>query len=223
MGVDHHDGPIQAGHVSSSRSRLTVVRHTSVTEDWSMSEVRRRILLAVRPRLLEGALIEVLSASGTQDVVRFTGGAEDQCAVEYDAAFVCTVLPDTIRSRVVITLPDCYGSGGRGVLQDHDGVREVRIDGPEQIIELLHEYAPPALEGEPASSRPPRTTTPRAPAAIGRRALRTLAPLTPSRTRPRSAVATTTWSAGSVGPAHPSRDPSPRLQRHRLPPSFTAR
>ena len=109
-----------------------------------MSEIRRRILLAVRPALLEGALNEVLSASGTEEVVRFTGDAENQLAGEYDAAVVCTVLPDTIRSRVVITLPDSYGSGGTGVVRDHNGVHQVSINGPEQVIELLDKYAPRA-------------------------------------------------------------------------------
>lgn len=111
-----------------------------------MSEIRR-VLVDVRPRLLEGALIEVLSASGIEEIDRFTGGAGVQWVGEYDAAVVCTVLPDTIRSRVVITLPDCCGSGGTGVVRDHDGVHEVSINGPEQVIELLDEYAPRAVEG----------------------------------------------------------------------------
>ena len=107
-----------------------------------MSEIRRRILLALQPALLEGALTEVLSASGADEVVRFAAGGHELFGVEYDAAVICADLPDRIRSRVVITLPDCQGSGGTGLVRDQNGVHRVSINGPEQVIDLIDEYSP---------------------------------------------------------------------------------
>lgn len=108
-----------------------------------MSVTKRRILLAVGPGLFQGALARmILSADRAAEVVELarSGRAADERA--YDAAIVCGSLPAGIRSEVVITLPDDLGSAGVGTLRLASGVREVQIDGPEQVIDLLDAHAP---------------------------------------------------------------------------------
>lgn len=104
-----------------------------------MSENGRRILLAVRPHLLEGALAEVLAAGGPDEVVCYGGGRSDG---GYDAAVVCIDLPEDIRPHVVITLADRRGSGGPGSVSSGGVVHEVLIDGPERVLDLLDEHVP---------------------------------------------------------------------------------
>lgn len=96
----------------------------------------RRILLAVQPTVLEGALARMLSADPQDDVVQ---RAEDG---HYDAAVVSDELPAGVQADVVITLPDTRGSGGIGTVRRADVVHDVSIGGAERVVELLEEYAP---------------------------------------------------------------------------------
>jgi hypothetical protein len=101
-----------------------------------MGRSGRRILLAVRPTVLEGALARMLSADQQDDVVQ---RAEDG---HYDAAVVSDELPAGVQADVVITLPDTRGSGGIGTVRRADVVHDVSIGGAERVVELLEEYAP---------------------------------------------------------------------------------
>lgn len=108
-----------------------------------MSVVGRRILVAVGPGVFEGALCRmILSADQVDEVVQHAHGGRAPDERAYDAAIVCPELPPGVRSDVVIVLPDGRGSAGVGTLRCAQGVHSVRIDGPEQVIELLDTYAP---------------------------------------------------------------------------------
>jgi hypothetical protein len=106
-----------------------------------MARSRRRILLAVTPAVLEGALARMLLATDDDDVVQLSRmgltGHEDG----YDAAVVSDELPEGVRAGVVITLPDTRGSGGTGTVRRGEVVREVDIAGAERVVELLEQYA----------------------------------------------------------------------------------
>lgn len=117
-----------------------------------MSQIGRRILLAVGPGVLEGALAEVLAANDpTDEVVQHRRDSATPGAA-FDAAVVCIELPDDVHSDVVITLPDTRGSAGTGTVRNAQGLHEVEIEGLEQVINLLDEYAPRAA----AAHRPAR-------------------------------------------------------------------
>ena len=106
-----------------------------------MERYRRRILLAVTPAILEGALATMLQASDTDNVIQLgrTGLASHEGG--YDAAVVSDELPEGVRAGVVITLPDTRGSGGTGTVRRGDDVEEVSIAGAERVVELLEQYA----------------------------------------------------------------------------------
>lgn len=107
-----------------------------------MSEIGRRILLALGPGVLEGALAEVLAANDRTDEVVQHHRDSTTRGVAFDAAVICNDLPDDVRSEIVITLPDSRGSAGTGTIRCAEGLREVQIQGLEQVIDLLDEYAP---------------------------------------------------------------------------------
>lgn len=98
----------------------------------------RRILLAIDPGVLEGALASMLSG----DEVVQRGDRRHPIAGAYDAAVVCEELPAGVEAAVVITLPDTRGSGGTGTVRRGGVVHEVAIAGAERVVELIDEYAP---------------------------------------------------------------------------------
>jgi hypothetical protein len=103
---------------------------------------RRRILLAVDPCVLEGALARMLSAESGDDVVERCDGMPPVNGLAFDAAVVSEELPDGVHAAVVITLPDTRGSGGTGTVRRGDVLQEVSIAGAERVIELIEQYAP---------------------------------------------------------------------------------
>ncbi len=107
-----------------------------------MESSGRRILLAVEPGMLEGALAELLSATEEDQVVQGSGGRTGAYGAVYDAAVVSADLPSDVLADVVITLPDAEGSGGTGTVRRGTDVRAVSIDHAGRIVELLEEYAP---------------------------------------------------------------------------------
>lgn len=102
----------------------------------------RRILLAIQPAVLEGALAKMLAAGSGDEIVQVgrTGRQADDGG--YDAAVVSDLLPDSVRADVVITLPDTAGSGGTGTVRRGDVVFDVKIGRAEQVVELLERYSP---------------------------------------------------------------------------------
>ena len=106
-----------------------------------MDRSRRRILLAVTPAVLEGALATMLRASDDDDVIQLGRGGLAGHQGGYDAAVVSDDLPDGVEAGVVITLPDTRGSGGTGTVRRGEIVQEVDIAGAERVVELLEQYA----------------------------------------------------------------------------------
>lgn len=86
--------------------------------------------------MLEGALAEVLSAA-QYEVVAVGCSATSVPGGRFDAAVVCAELRPKVTANVVITLPDGRGSSGTGVVTDNQGVRSMRIDTVDDILELL--------------------------------------------------------------------------------------
>ena len=102
----------------------------------------RRILLAVEPGLLEGALARLLSVALGDKVVVARGMHTPDAG--FDAAVVSDDLPEGVQADVVITLPDTRGSGGLGSVRSGQVVQEVSIPGAERVVELLEQYVRPA-------------------------------------------------------------------------------
>ena len=107
----------------------------------------RRILLAVEPGVLEGALARLLSARFDDEVVQAGRSGLHGASGGYDAAVISDRLPDGVRADVVITLPDTRGSGGIGRVAMGKLVRDVGIGGAERVVELLEQYVPRRREG----------------------------------------------------------------------------
>ena len=108
-----------------------------------MAHVGRRILLAVEPGMLEGALACVLAAGTDDEIVPVTARGREVRGGAFDAAVVSGDLPADVFAGVVITLPDRRGSGGRGTVRRGAGeVRLVEIAGAEGVVELIDRYVP---------------------------------------------------------------------------------
>ena len=108
-----------------------------------MERPGRRILLAVEPAVLEGALAAMLTAGRSDRVVEMGRGRH--LPKQYDAAVVSDRLPDGVRAGVVITLPDGRGNGGTGTIRSGDVVHDVEIAEAERVVELLAQHVPAAL------------------------------------------------------------------------------
>ncbi len=101
-----------------------------------MGQSGRRILLAVEPAVMEGALAAMLAAGSDDNVVKRGRNGR------YDAAVVSDELRPGVHADVVITLPDTRGSGGTGTVTRGGVVHEVSIGGAARVVELLEEYVP---------------------------------------------------------------------------------
>lgn len=111
-----------------------------------MERTGRRILLAIEPAVLEGALATMLSAGYHDDVTQLRRNGTTAHG-GYDAAVVSDVLPEGVHAGVVIVLPDTRGSGGRATVTTGDVVLEVTIGGAQGVVELLEEYVPHRSHG----------------------------------------------------------------------------
>jgi len=98
---------------------------------------RRRILLAVEPGLLQGALARLLSVRGDDEIVQASRATMTGLDDIYDVAIVSDELTARVRAGVVITLPDTRGSGGMGTVRRGEVTHEVNIRGAESVIALL--------------------------------------------------------------------------------------
>ena len=101
----------------------------------------RRVLLAVEPAVLEGALAWMITDAGAGEVVRGARSPLQTAAEDFDAAVVSDALPAGVRAGVVVTLPDTRGGAGTGTVTMGGVTDEVDIGGAEQVIELLDRYA----------------------------------------------------------------------------------
>jgi hypothetical protein len=107
-----------------------------------MERSRRRILLAVQPAVLEGALARMILAESGDEVVQAGRVPDGSYHGGYDAAVVSAGLPSGVRADVVVMLPDTRGSAGLGTITCGGVVHEVSIPGAERVVQLLNEYMP---------------------------------------------------------------------------------
>ena len=107
-----------------------------------------RVLVAVQPVVLEGALAAILERIGLDQVVQFHTVEQIDRAAVYDAAIVSAGFPDEVRAWVTITLPDTQVSGGGpgstrpGHITAPGTSQPVDIRDQRQIIDLLDEHVP---------------------------------------------------------------------------------
>jgi hypothetical protein len=102
---------------------------------------RTRILLAVEPGVLAGALRRLLEDADTGEVVTL----DPHSSVEpdhYDVAIVVSDLPAHLGADVVIQLPDGRGNAGTGLVIDLRGRVPVPIDCATDMLDLLDERHP---------------------------------------------------------------------------------
>jgi hypothetical protein len=111
-----------------------------------MDRSARRILLAIEPGLLEGALAKLLSDTFEGEVVQLGSARREPSNGGYEAAVISDELPEGAHADVVITLPDTRGSSGFGTVRRGKFVDEVFIRGAEGVLELLEQYAPPRAQ-----------------------------------------------------------------------------
>ena len=102
----------------------------------------RRILVALEPTVLEGALAVLLQARAGNDVVQYHHAAEIDLTAPYDAAIVSVELVDDVQADVVITLPGGGTSAGVGHVITNNVDREVEVQSHQQVIDLLDEQFP---------------------------------------------------------------------------------
>ena len=105
-----------------------------------------RVLVAVQPVVLEGALASILELIGLDDVVQFHPAAPMDRSAESDAAIVSAGFPLEVRAWVTITLPDTEGSDGGSQHPGHISAggtyHQVEIRDQREIIDLLDQHAP---------------------------------------------------------------------------------
>ncbi|MDQ3384764.1 MAG: hypothetical protein M3503_01940 [Actinomycetota bacterium] len=112
-----------------------------------MDGARARVLIAVRPVVLEGAFAAILHSIGLDEVVQFHGATAAERAGRFGAAVISADLAGAVAADVVITLPDTGGAGAsgeprRGHVTSGDGSVEVDIRDERQVIDLLDEHVP---------------------------------------------------------------------------------
>lgn len=112
---------------------------------------RRRILVAVEPVVLEGALAALLSGGDRADVIQFHSAHADDLVAHYDAAIVTDGLGAAVRSDLLITLPDTTGAGGAARVTAGAVSRSVAVGTGAEVIDLLAEQ----FREEMPAIRPP--------------------------------------------------------------------
>jgi hypothetical protein len=104
-----------------------------------------RILVAVQPAVLQDALVQVLNSAGLDQVETLDVELDttERGLTGYDAAVVSELAPPGIRARVVITLPDQFGSPGLGAVEAAgQGAWPVPLASSADVIALLDRLVP---------------------------------------------------------------------------------
>jgi hypothetical protein len=95
-----------------------------------------RLLVAVEPRLLEGALALLLESHVQSHVVRLRDATAQDLEAQYEAAVVTLELPQWLRPDLVITLPP-QGAGGTGWVTTHGACQAIEIASGEEVVALI--------------------------------------------------------------------------------------
>lgn len=106
--------------------------------DRAVTEEHPRVMIAVEPNMLAGALSTVLAEVGVYDVV----SSDDLKDAYVDAAVVTAVRSYLERADIIIELPDTEGGAGIGRVRTWDGAVDVAITGMGSILDLLDRYCP---------------------------------------------------------------------------------
>ena len=114
-----------------------------------------RILVALRPAVLEGAIAVLLGDGRRNVVVQFHQASEADRTGPFDAAVVTREFWSAVHAGVVFTLPDTTEAVGVGVVTNGDGRREFEVRSPEQVIQLLGSFELAIAADAPAPAGPP--------------------------------------------------------------------
>lgn len=106
---------------------------------------RRRILVALEPAVLEGAMALLLGSSATNDVVQYHDATDTDLAGRYDAAVVTVTLLDHVDADVVITLPQARTGSDVAHVSGGAVDRDVALHSFQQVVDLLDEQFPREL------------------------------------------------------------------------------
>lgn len=109
---------------------------------------RRRILVAVEPVVLEGALAALLAGEAAEVVQLHQATPGDRTST-YDAAIVTSGLLPGVRSEVLITLPDTRAGAGLVLIEVGGTSRQVQVRTSEEVVGLLACAAPPPSPPRP--------------------------------------------------------------------------
>ena len=106
-----------------------------------------RVLVAIRPVVLEGAFAALLHSIGLDEVVQLHQATTAERAGRFGAAVISADFAAAVEADVVITLPGTGGAGAwqeprRGHVTSPTGRAEVDIRDERQVIDLLDEHAP---------------------------------------------------------------------------------
>lgn len=112
-----------------------------ITNESVDEPLRPRVLVAMEPAVLEGALALLLTSREAHDVVEFHAATEAERGARFDAAVVSRALAGGVSADMVIVLPDAGSSGGSGVghVTTAGARREVPLRSHQQVLDLLHE------------------------------------------------------------------------------------
>ena len=109
---------------------------------------RRRLLVAVKPLVLEGAFATILELIALDEVVQFQSATPLERRARYDGAIVSADVGADVTADVVITLPDTGGGPGphtfdhAGHLTINETSEVVAIQDQDDVIALLDEHVP---------------------------------------------------------------------------------
>lgn len=97
----------------------------------------RRVVVAVRPRLLADVLIRSLAAEDI-DVTLYVEDARIEVRGQrYDIAIVSGSLPAPLHVDVVVRLPEDAGAAGTGTVETCSGTRAFHFTGPSDLVDLI--------------------------------------------------------------------------------------
>lgn len=101
-----------------------------------MTALRRRVAIAVAPRLLGDALSKVLQREGC-DVVVLPAEDQDQGSGSFDLVLVTGSAPSTVNARIVIHLPETPTIGIARVGDERVALRTL-----DDLVALVDRLAP---------------------------------------------------------------------------------
>lgn len=97
------------------------------------------------PVVLQGALAALLASAGLDEIVQLHGQPDHSHAGRYDVAIVTGALPESVRTDVLIMLPDTGSGAGTASVTTGHGTHQVHVESHGQVLDLLDEFFPSAV------------------------------------------------------------------------------